>query len=205
MVDDYGFTTETKAINARSPGSVDGVDLEYTPKPERVICAAEERHADQDKRIGNQQEQLRQHEQGLADHSQRITALELMVHRLLNPDDDEAPSTKAAYAHIPTAEWEDICDKLEAARAADVPMLRRMIDGQHKVASERIEEIARLSSELRDLRAKWESVPWRTIRDHAVLIEVYGREIPGISANADETTLWVRRWVDVNKPKEAAE
>jgi hypothetical protein len=72
-----------------------GIDLEsvyYPPKTERIICAAEERHAD---------------------HEARIAALELQVHRLLNA---EPHVPEADWAHIPAAEWEAICEELEGLR-----------------------------------------------------------------------------------------
>jgi hypothetical protein len=43
----------------------------------------------------------------------RVSALELQVHRLLNA---EHPP-EADYAHIPAAEWQDICAELETLRA----------------------------------------------------------------------------------------
>jgi len=113
---------------------------------------------------------------------------------------EELHALRTQWAAIP---WDAICDELEAARAADVPMLRRMIDGQHKVASERIEEIVRLSSELRDLRTKWESVPWDGLREATQLLRTYEDLIP--SASIECLTDDLAEWIEDHAPKEAAE
>jgi hypothetical protein len=61
----------------RIAGSLDNgaLDTEYTPRPERIICAGDERHSD---------------------HERRIAALELQVHRLMNAEPDSDGLT-AAY------------------------------------------------------------------------------------------------------------
>jgi len=107
---------------------------------------------------------------------------------------EELHALRTQWAAIP---WDAIYDELEAARAADVPMLRRMIDGQHKVASERIEEIVRLSSELRDLRAKWESVPWQ-----ALLWSVSGAA--SVYAAPAEDINTALDWIRANAPQQSA-
>jgi len=68
-MDDYG--TEVA-------GSLGDVDLEYVypPKSERIICAADDRHTD---------------------HEKRLAALETQVHRLLHAEPDMGPSSDITW------------------------------------------------------------------------------------------------------------
>ena len=83
---------------------------------------------------------------------------------------EDAESANAYWGDVAIQEVEAMRAELEELRevvrtAPDAPMLRRMLDGQHKVASHSIEEVVRLASELSDLRAKWESIPWKAVQE----------------------------------------
>ncbi len=101
MIDNYG--------NQVIPGSLDNgaTDTEYTVRPERIICAAEEQfatHKELDAAIADTcdvQDEL----------EARIVALESAVAWLYTQVRLELPTPQAPegdYAHIPGAEWESV-------------------------------------------------------------------------------------------------
>jgi len=123
------------------------LDLEYVypPKSERVICAGDERHADHERRLQRLEEndadtmrQVHYLNERTDLFEKRIAALEVAAiankpHWLTPPNVNEwiaqnppfaaAHPPEADYAHIPAAEWEDICAELEGLRTqwAEVP------------------------------------------------------------------------------------
>lgn len=149
------------------PGSDGNIDLEYSPDPDHRQSAQELWFRKCDK---------------------RISALELAVHRLLNA---EHPP-EADYAHIPAAEWQDICAELESLRSTRPDMDENGVTLSHDAydALEREAAIGR-------------SVPFKLIAKHTILVQAYERAFP--KDDTDYTSRRVLAWLKDYAPKEAAE
>jgi hypothetical protein len=180
----------------RIAGSLDNgtLDTEYTPRPERIICAGDERHSD---------------------HERRIAALELHVHRLLNaePDSDgltaaymlgaydgkHGTGTATDYAHIPLAEWQDIMEDLEQLRSGK-SYTDGVIAGARAVHDNYAANgVAVGDSALIDNAAIGASVPWKD------MLAVHGPNEQISTAEMFRAESRIQTWLDAHAPKGATE
>lgn len=217
MVDSFG--------NEVFAGSVDNgaVDTEYSP---HSICAQDERFAALEQRIVELEAQAAdqgghiRHLQRTAkildkaykkwredNHENAFWAYVMESVGVVDEREAnrEPVTTKAVpigeadtYAHIPKAIWEDMVTELETLRALRVNQTFSdgVLAGAQAAHDAMAPGIDKMQAELETLYAKWENVPW-----HSLKTTLFANDTltPAQIAMA-ETTL--RKWYDNHAPKE---